>query len=73
MVNKCAVVDCRTSYKFKKNESNSLFVSKAVFSFPKDTNLEEKWIKFISRKGKNNLYILIIYLLILIYFSLFCL
>ena len=25
-----------------KSESSSLFASKAVFSFPKDTNLEEK-------------------------------
>ena len=50
MVNKCAVVNCRTGYKFKKRESSFLLASKAVFSFPKDTSLEEKWIKFVNRK-----------------------
>ncbi|XP_065671648.1 uncharacterized protein LOC136089526 [Hydra vulgaris] len=51
MVNKCAVVNCRTGYKTQKSESCSLFANKTVFSFPKDTNLEEKWIKFIKRKN----------------------
>ncbi|XP_047142955.1 THAP domain-containing protein 2-like [Hydra vulgaris] len=50
MVNKCAVFNCRSGYKSKKNESSFLSASKAVFSFPKDTVLEEKWMKFVNRK-----------------------
>ena len=46
MVNSCCVPGCRTSYK-----SNKSFKKVALFKFPTDIELCNKWVKAIPRKN----------------------
>ena len=49
MPNKCAVVDCLSGYKPKKREAEEN-VKQPVFSFPDDSELQNKWVRFVNRK-----------------------
>ena len=53
----CCIVSCRSGYKRKKDEndnsSSSNPIYKTVFSFPENTDLRSRWIKFVNREGWN--------------------
>ena len=45
MVNKCCVVNCRSNYVGQEHN--------AVFSFPTDFDIRNRWIKFVNRKDRQ--------------------
>ena len=47
MIYTCYVTGCRTGYKPKRGEASNQNKKIALYKFPTDTILKEKWIKAI--------------------------